>query len=85
MFPTTVHPTDLPSASIAAPIIAHDLAKEVDSKLIVCFIAHPPFVSSGESLANPITTRAKTLLVVLAIGVFARNCTDNTSKYCYQN
>lgn len=53
MFSTIVHPTDLSEASIPALQSAHQLAKELKSKLVVCFIAHTPLVASGTSITDP--------------------------------
>ena len=53
MFSTIVHPTDLSEASIPALQTAHDLAKQLGSRLLVCFIAYPPLVSAGETLTDP--------------------------------
>jgi nucleotide-binding universal stress UspA family protein len=53
MFETIVHPTDLSEESIPALQTAHDLAKQLGSKLVVCFIAHPPLVATGDRLTDP--------------------------------
>lgn len=53
MFSTIVHPTDLSEASIPALQSAHQLAKELNSKLVVCFIAHTPLVAEGSLITNP--------------------------------
>ena len=59
MFSTIVHPTDFSDASIPALLAAHDLAKELGSKLIVCFIASPPLVAAGTTLTDPSTSESR--------------------------
>ena len=59
MFPTIFHPTDLSEASIPALKTAHDLAKELGSKLIVCYVAHPPVVANGQVLTDPKTGESR--------------------------
>ena len=61
MFETIVHPTDLSEASIPALKTAHQLAKELKTKLIVCFIAHPPLVASGDELMDPTTGETRNI------------------------
>ena len=53
MFSTIVHPTDLSDASVPALRTAHELAKALHAKLIVCYIAHPPLVASGDQVTDP--------------------------------
>jgi universal stress protein A len=53
MFSTIIHPTDLSEASIPALQSAHELAKQLNSKLLICFIAHTPLVAAGTSLTDP--------------------------------
>ena len=53
MFSTIIHPTDLSEASIPALQTAHELAKQLNSKLLVCFIAHTPLIAAGSSLTDP--------------------------------
>ena len=53
MFSTIVHPTDLSEASQPALATAQKLAQELGSKLVVCFLAHPPLVASGKLLTDP--------------------------------
>ena len=53
MYPTIVHPTDLSEASIPALQSAHELAKQLKSKLLVCFVAHTPLVASGTTITDP--------------------------------
>jgi nucleotide-binding universal stress UspA family protein len=55
MFKTIVHPTDLSDASVPALQAAHELAKELGSKLLVCYIAHSPLVATGDSITDPTT------------------------------
>ncbi len=69
MFSTIVHPTDFSEVSIPALQTAHNLAKELGSKLIVCFIAHSPLVASGDSLTNPTTGES-------------RNITEELESHC---
>ena len=65
MFPTIVHPTDLSEASIPALKSAHELAGRLGSKLLVCFIAHPPLVASGDILTNPKTNETRNVAAEL--------------------
>ena len=53
MFSTIVHPTDLSEASIPALQSAHELAKQLKSRLLVCFIAHTPLVATGDTITDP--------------------------------
>ena len=59
MFSTIVHPTDLSDASIPALKTAYQLAKELGGKLLVCYVAHPPMVASGNKLTDPKTGEAR--------------------------
>jgi len=59
MFSTIVHPTDFSDASGPALATAQQLAKELRAKLIVCFVAHPPLVASGNSLTDPETNKTR--------------------------
>ena len=59
MYSTIVHPTDLSAESIPALKAAQDLAKSLGARLLVCFIAHPPLVASGETLTDPNTGEAR--------------------------
>ena len=61
MFSTIVHPTDLSDASIPALQTAHDLAKRLGSRLLVCFVAHPPLVAAGDTLTNPQTGESRNI------------------------
>ena len=59
MFSTIVHPTDFSDASGAALATAHKLAKTLGAKLVVCFVAHPPLIASGNSLTDPKTNETR--------------------------
>ena len=65
MFSTIIHPTDLSEASIPALQTAHDLAKNLNSKLIVCYIANTPLVASGSSLTDPQTNETRDIAAEL--------------------
>ena len=62
MFSTILHPTDLSDASVAAHQTAHQLAKALGAKLIVCYIANPPLVASGNELTDPETGKTRYIL-----------------------
>ena len=59
MYSTIVHPTDLSDASIPALKTAHQLAVTFGSKLLVCYIAHPPMIVSGTKLTDPKTNESR--------------------------
>jgi nucleotide-binding universal stress UspA family protein len=59
MYSTIIHPTDLSDASIPALKTAHELAKTFGSKLLVCFVAHPPMIASGTNLTDPKTNETR--------------------------
>jgi nucleotide-binding universal stress UspA family protein len=59
VFSTIVHPTDFSEASIPALRTAHDLAKALNAKLLVCFIANPPLIASGDTLTDPKTGESR--------------------------
>ena len=59
MFSTIVHPTDLSEASIPALQSAYELTKRLNSKLIVCYIAHTPLVAEGSSITDPETKQTR--------------------------
>ena len=61
MFPTILHPTDLSDASTPALKAAHELAKSLGSKLLICYLAHPPLIASGSQLTNPETNEVQDL------------------------
>ena len=61
MFSTILHPTDLSDASTPALKAAHDLAKSLGSKLLICYLAHPPLIASGSQLTNPETNEVQDL------------------------
>lgn len=61
MYSTIVHPTDLSEASIPALQSAHQLAKELNSKLVVCFFAHTPLVADGTTLTDPETQQTRNI------------------------
>lgn len=61
MFSTIIHPTDLSEASIPALQTAHDLAKQLNSKLLICFIAHTPLVAADKSLTDPETNETRNI------------------------
>ena len=65
MFSTILHPTDLSEASLSALKTAHALAKELGSKLTVCYVAHPPLVASGQTVTNPTTDESKDIAAEL--------------------
>ena len=65
MFTTIVHPTDLSDASVPALRTAHNLAKALKSKLIVCYIAHPPLVASGDHVTDPTTSESRNIVAEL--------------------
>ena len=65
MFSTIVHPTDFSEASIPALRTAHDLAKQVGAKLLVCFVSHPPLVASGDTLTDPKTSETRNIATEL--------------------
>ena len=65
MFSTIVHPTDLSEASIPALQSAHELAKQLNSRLLVCFIAHTPLVASGTSITDPSTSETRDIAAEL--------------------
>ena len=62
MFSTILHPTDLSDACVPALKTAHDLAKTLGAKLIVCYIAHPPLIASGNQLTNPESKETRNVL-----------------------
>ena len=62
MFSTILHPTDLSEASAAAHRTAHELAKALGAKLIVCYITHPPLVASGTDVTDPETGKTRFVL-----------------------
>lgn len=55
MFSTIIHPTDFSPATIPALKTAQSLAKTLQAKMVVFFIANPPQVASGNTLTNPDT------------------------------
>ena len=59
MFSTIVHPTDLSDASTPALKTAHELARVLGSRLLVCYITHPPMVASGTRLTDPETNETR--------------------------
>lgn len=59
MFSKIVHPTDLSPASIPALQTAHELARKLNSKLLVCFIAQSPLVTVGTELTDPATNESR--------------------------
>lgn len=61
MFSTIIHPTDLSESSIPALQSAQELAKQLNSKLVVCFIAHTPLVASGNSITDPSTHETRNI------------------------
>lgn len=61
MFSTIVHPTDLSEESIPALKTAHDLAKKLDARLLVCYVARSPLVASGETLTDPKTNETRNI------------------------
>lgn len=54
-------PTDLSEASIPALQSAHELAKQLNSKLLICFIAHTPLVAADKSLTDPETNETRNI------------------------
>ena len=65
MFSTIIHPTDLSEESIPALQTAHDLAKQLNSKLLVCYIGHTPLVAAGTSLTDPETNETRDIAAEL--------------------
>ena len=65
MFKTIVHPTDLSETSIPALQSAHELAKELGSRLLVCFVARSPLVAQGDSLTDPKTNEMRDIAAEL--------------------
>ena len=65
MFKLIVHPTDLSEASIPALKSAHELAKKLGSKLLVCFVARSPMVAQGDSLTDPETNETRDIAAEL--------------------
>jgi nucleotide-binding universal stress UspA family protein len=61
MFSRILHPTDLSDASAAAHSVAHELAKSLGAKLLVCYIATPPVVVSGDELTDPATGETRNI------------------------
>ncbi len=61
MFEMIVHPTDLSEESIPALQTAHDLARQLGSRLLVFFIAHPPLVAAGDRLTDPTTNESRNI------------------------
>ena len=59
MFSTIVHPTDFSDASGPALATAQKLAKTLGARLIVCFVAHPPLVATGNRLTDPKTNESR--------------------------
>ena len=59
MFSTIVHPTDLSDASMPALKTAHEMACSLGSQLLVCYVAHPPMVASGNKLTDPETNESR--------------------------
>ena len=59
MYSTITHLTDLSAASIPALQEAHELAKTLHAKLLVCYVARPPLVASGNKLTNPKTNETR--------------------------
>ena len=62
MYSKLIHPTDLSEASIPALKAAHQLAGKLKAKLIVCFVASPPLIASGNSLTDPNSNTKRELL-----------------------
>ena len=67
MFTTIVHPTDLSEASVPALRTAHNLAKALKSKLIICYIAHPPLVAGGDHVTDPTTNETRNIVAELEL------------------
>lgn len=65
MYQKILHPTDLSDASIPALQTAHQLAKELKSKLLVCFVARSPTVASGDTLTDPETQKTRDIAAEL--------------------
>jgi len=65
MFSTIIHPTDFSDASGPALATAQQLAKELRANLVVCFVAHPPLVSSGSKLTDPKTNDTRDIAAEL--------------------
>ncbi|MGI9516842.1 MAG: universal stress protein [Pirellulaceae bacterium] len=65
MYTKIVHPTDFSEASLPALQSAHELAEAFGAKLIVCFIANPPLVGSGNKLTDPATNESRDLAAEL--------------------
>ena len=65
MFKLIIHPTDLSEASIPALQSAHELAKKLGSKLLVCFVARSPMVAQGDSLTDPETNETRDIAAEL--------------------
>ena len=55
MYSNIIHLTDLSKAALPALEAAQELAKRLGSRLHICFVAHPPLVTSGETLVDPKT------------------------------
>ena len=53
MYSNIIHLTDLSKAALPALQAAQELAKRLGSHLHVCYVAHPPLVTSGETLVDP--------------------------------
>ena len=65
MFSKIVHPTDFSEESLPALKAAHDLAGELNAKLQVCYLAHPPLVASGDTLTDPNTNESRNIAAEL--------------------
>lgn len=61
MYSKIIHPTDLSEASVPALKAAHGLAKCLGADLLICYIAHPPLVASGETLTDPTTDQTRNI------------------------
>jgi universal stress protein A len=61
MFSKILHPTDLSDASAAAHKAAHELAKSLGAKLLVCYIATPPLVAGGDEVTDPATGETRNI------------------------
>ena len=53
MYSIIIHPTDLSEATVSALKTAYELARNLNSRLIICYVAHPPMVASGTRLTDP--------------------------------
>ena len=69
MYSNSIHLTDLSKAALPALEAAQELAKRLGSRLHVCYVAHPPLVTSGETLVDTKTGETRDIPAELEAAV----------------